>query len=53
MNLAISISMTSKKMEEELEWVSYIWYPMTFKNQVEALLDPKIKVNAMTQGFAY
>ncbi len=45
--------MTNKKTEEELERVPYIWYPMTFKDQTEALLDSRSKVNVMSQAFAH
>ena len=41
------MSMTKKKTEEKLEKVSYIWYFVTFKDQIEALLDLKSKVNIM------
>ena len=44
--------MTDKKMKEELKWVSYIWCPVIFKDQIEALLDSGSKVNAMSQTFA-
>ncbi len=43
--------MTDKKTEEELEQVSCIWYPVTFKDQTEALLNSGSKVNAMSQAF--
>ncbi len=36
---------------EELERVSYIRYPVTFKDQTEVLLDSGIKVNVMSQAF--
>ncbi len=51
--LTISISLLEKK-KVELEWVSYIWYPITFKDQaqIKALLDLKKKVNVMSQIFA-
>ncbi len=48
----ISTSITDKKTKEELEWVTCIWYPVTFKDQTEALLDSGIEVNAMSQAFA-
>ncbi len=48
---ATSTSMTDKKTEE-LELVPCIWYPVTFKDQIEALLDSGSKVNAMSQAFA-
>ncbi len=37
---------------EELQWVLCIWYPVTFKDQIEALLDSGSKVIAMSQAFA-
>ncbi len=43
--------MTDKKTEEKLEWVSCIRYPVTFKDQTEALLDLGSEVNAMSQAF--
>ena len=50
---ATSMSITDKKMEEEvLERVSCIWYPVTFKDQTEALLDSGSEVNAMNPAFA-
>ncbi len=48
---ATSMSMTDKKTEE-LELVPCIWYPITFKDQTEALLDSGREVNAMSQAFA-
>ncbi len=42
----------TKKMEEELEWVPCIWYPVTYKDQIEALLDSESEVNTMSQTFA-
>ncbi len=48
-----SMPMTNKKMEEELERVSCIRYPVTFKDQTEALLDSKSKVNTMSQAFVH
>ncbi len=50
---ATSTSMTDKKTEEELEQVPWIWYPVIFKNQTEALLDSRSKVKAMSQAFAH
>ncbi len=49
-----STSTTDKKMEEELEWVTCIQYPVTFKDQhqTEALLDSGNEVNVMRQAFA-
>ena len=49
--LATFILITDKKMEE-LERVSCIWYPVTFKDQTEALLDSENEVNAISQAFA-
>ena len=49
--LATFTSMTEKK--EELEQGPCIWYPVTFKDQTKALLDPKSKVNVMSQAFAH
>ncbi len=48
--LVASTSMTEKT--EELERVPCIWYPITLKDQTEALLDSRSKVNAMSQAFA-
>ncbi len=48
---ATSTSMTDKKMEEELEWISCIRYLVTFKSQTKTLLDWENKVNAMSQPF--
>ncbi len=36
---------------EELEWVPCIWYPVTFKDQTEALLDSESEVNTINQAF--
>ncbi len=47
--LATPMSMTEKT--EELEQMPYIWYLVTFKDQTEALLDSKSKVNIMSQAF--
>ncbi len=41
----------AEKMEEELEWVPYIQYLVTFKDQTEALLDLRSEVNVMNQAF--
>ncbi len=49
--LATSTLMTDKKTEE-LERVLCIRYPVTFKDQTEALLDSGSEVNAMSQVFA-
>ncbi len=43
--------MTDKKTEEELKRVPCIWYPITFKDQTEALLDLGSEVNAISQAF--
>ncbi len=40
------------KKTEELEQVPCIWYPVIFKDQIEALLDTGSEVNAMSQAFA-
>ncbi len=50
--LATSTSMTDKKTEEELKQVPCIRYPVTFKEQTEALLDSRSEVNIMSQAFA-
>ncbi len=42
--------MTEKR--EEVEQVPCIWYPVTFKDQTEALLDSGSEVNAISQAFA-
>ncbi len=47
--------MTNKNMEEELEeleYVPYIWYSVTFKDQTEALLNSRSEVNTIIQAFA-
>ena len=49
--LATSTSMTKKK-KEELEWVPYIWYFITFKDQIEVLLDSRSEINIISQVFA-
>ena len=49
--LATSTSMT-EKTEEELERVPCIWYPVTFQDWTEALLDLGSEVNAMSLAFA-
>ncbi len=49
---ATSTSKTDKKTEEEIEWVSCIWYLVTFKDETKALLDSRSKVNIMSQAFA-
>ena len=50
--LATSTSMTGKKKEEELERIFCIWYPVTFKNQIEVLLDSGSEVKVMNPVFA-
>ena len=53
MVFASSMLIMKKKIKEtELEWVFCIQYPITFKDQTEALLDSKNKINAMSQAFA-
>ncbi len=44
--------MTEKITEEELERIPCIWYSVTYKDQIKALLDSESKVNAMSQAFA-
>ena len=51
--LATSISMIDKKTKEELEKVSSIWYFVTFKDKIKAILNSRSKFNAMSQAFAY
>ncbi len=46
---AASTSITEKT--EELERVPCIWYPVTYKDQTETLLDSGSKVNAISQTF--
>ena len=41
------------KKKEELEWVSCIWYTITFKDQTKTLLDSGSEINAISQAFAY
>ena len=50
--LVITTLITDKKIEDELELIPCIWYPITFKDQTEALLDSGSKVNVMSQAFA-
>ena len=40
--------MTQKKIEEELELIPYIWYPVTFKDQIVTLFDSRSKVNIIS-----
>ena len=49
--LATTTLMTDKKIEEKLEQIPYIWNFITFKNQIEALLDSKSKINTISQAF--
>ena len=49
--LATSMSVTEKR-KEELEQKPCIQYSVTFKDQTEALLDSKSKINAMSQAYA-
>lgn len=53
--LVTSISMTGKKIEKNkvLEWVLYISYFVTFKNQIKTFLDSKNEVNIIKQIFAF
>ncbi len=46
---AISMSMTEKT--DELERISCIQYPVTFKDQTKSLLDSGSEVNTMSQAF--
>ncbi len=41
----------TEKTEEKLERVSCIWYPITFKDQTEALLNSRSEVNVINQAF--
>ena len=50
--LATFTSVTGKT-KEELEQIPCIWYPVTFKEQTETLLDSGSEVNIMSQAFAY
>ena len=53
--MTVSATSTSviEKKEEKLEWVFCIWYPITFKDQTETLLDSKSEVNIINQVFTY
>lgn len=42
----------TEELESELEWVPCIQYPVTFKDQIEALLNSRSEVNAMNPAFA-
>ena len=46
------MSITDNKAEEKLERVSCIWYPVTFKDQTEILLDSRSEINIMSQTVA-
>ena len=50
--LATSTSMT-KQMEEKLEQVSCIWYPIIFRDQTEIMLNSKSKFYAISQVFTH
>ncbi len=50
--LTTSTSITDKKIEEELELISCIWYFVIFKDQTKALLNSGSEVNTMNQAFA-
>ena len=43
---------TTDKKTEKREWVAWIWYSVTFKDQTKALLDSESEVNAMSPAFA-
>ncbi len=49
---ATSMSITEKKIKEELEWVPCICYHVTFNDQTEVLLDSKNELNTINQTFA-
>ena len=52
--MATPILITEKKIKEkELEQVLSIWYPIIFKDQTEALLDSRSKINIISQVFAF
>ena len=44
--------LVTKKKEEKFEQVFCIQYSITFKDQIDTLLDLKNEVNAMSQVFA-
>ena len=51
--LATSILIIEKKTEEKkIEQIPYIQYSITFKDQIEILLDSKTKINVISQAFA-
>ena len=41
----------TKKTKELLEQIPSIWYFITFKDQIEALLDSKSEINSISQVF--
>ncbi len=44
----------TEKTEEKLEWVPCIvWYSVIFKDQTEALMYSRSKINAINQAFAH
>lgn len=45
--------MNDKRTEEELKQIPCIWYFVTFKEWIEALLDSRDKVNVISQAFAH
>ncbi len=51
--VSVTSTLVTAKKEEELERVPCIWYPVTFKDQIEALLDSESEVNTMSQAFAH
>ena len=52
--MAISATFTSVTVKkEELEQVSCIWYPITFKDLTKALLDSESKVDIMISAFVH
>ena len=42
-----------EKIEEELELVYYIWYPVSFKDWLVALLDSRSEINIISQVFTF
>ena len=53
----VAISATStlitEKTEEKLEQIPCIWYPVTFKDWTEALLDSKKRNQCIELGFCF
>ena len=49
----ITLTLMTEKTEEELEQVFGIWYPVIFKDGIEALLYSESKVSIMSQAFAH